>query len=168
MKNVLDKKHLALLYNSYVKSNIEYCSALLVGANDNLINPIIKQQKKCVRIISGKHRLAHTAELFKELKILPFDKLIIFNSCKFMHDYKYNKAPKVFDNTWKTNGEVHGRALRNSDDYFIPHTNRTFIQNLPLFKFPSIWNSLPDSLKNQEDRGKFIKELNEYLLESIT
>ena len=167
MKNVLDRKHLKILYNSYVKSNIEYCSGLLVGAHESLLNPIIKQQKKCVRIISGSHRLAHTAELFKELKILPFDKLIIFNVCKFMHDYKYNNAPNVFNNTWKTNGEIQGRVLRNSDDYFIPHTNRTFIQNLPLFKYPSIWNSLPNSLKTQENKKKFISELNDYLLESI-
>ena len=167
MKNTLDTKHLKLMYSAYVKSNIEYCSGLFVGAPISLLNPIIKQQKKCVRIISGSHRLAHTAELFKNLEILPFDKLIILNVCKFMHDYKYNKCPIAFNNTWKTNEEMNGRALRNADDFFIPTTNRTFLQNLPLFKFPAIWNSLPTSLKNQANKKIFIKELNEFLLNSI-
>ena len=167
MKNVLDTSHLKLLYNSYVKSNIEYCCSLFVGANDSLLKPIIKQQKKCVRIIKGANRLAHTADFFKELKILPFDKLIIFNACKFMHDYKFNKTPDTFNNTWKTNEEVQGRALRNSNDYFIPNANRTFLQNLPLYKYPAIWNSLPSNLKDQENRKIFINDLNEYLLNSI-
>ena len=167
MKNILDQKHLKILYSSYIKSNIDYCNALLVGVPDSYINPIIKLQKKCVRIISGTSRLAHTAELFRNLRILPYDKLIKFNACKFMFDYKHGRTPSVFENTWKTNGDIRGRNLRNDDDYNIPFVNRSYLQNLPLFKFPALWNALPHDLKIEENRKQFLSKLQDHFINSI-
>ena len=46
MRHLLDRKHLLLLYNSYIKSYIEYSSILLCGAPKSLLDPIIKQQQK--------------------------------------------------------------------------------------------------------------------------
>ena len=167
MRNILDGKHLQLLYSAYIKSNIEYCCALFVGLPENLIKPIIKLQKKAVRIIAGASRLAHTENIFKSLRILPFDKLIIFNVCKFMFSYKCNAVPEAFMNTWKTKSEIRERNLRNDEDFHIPFTNKTFLKNLPLFKYPAIWNSLPTEIKRIKDKKLFLDTLNQNLLDQV-
>ena len=167
MKNILDGKHLHLLYTAYIKSNIEYCCALFAGVPDCHITPIIKLQKKAVRIIAGATRLAHTQNIFKDLRILPYDKLIIFNVCKFMFLYRNNEVPESFKETWKSKNEVRGRNLRNDDDFYIPFTNKTYLKNLPLYKFPSIWNSLPAAMKKIKDKQIFLADLTQHLLDQI-
>ena len=167
MKNILDGKHLQLLYSAYIKSNIEYCCALFAGMPECYIKPIIKLQKRAVRIIAGASIIAHTENLFKDLRILPYDKLIIFNVCKFMFSYKINKVPEPFYNTWQTKSEMRGRNLRNDDDFYIPFTNKTYLKNLPFFKFPYIWNSLPVNIKSIKDKNLFLETLTQHLLDQI-
>ena len=167
MKNILDGKHLKMLYTAYVKSNIEYCCELLAGAPASYIKPIIKLQKRAVRIIAGASRLAHTTQLFKDFGILPFDKLIIYNVCKFMFRYRKGEVPCTFTGTWVTNEQNRNRILRNDTDFYIPFTNRSYLKNLPLYKFPSIWNSLTNELKSEEHEKTFLTKLNSHLLEEV-
>ncbi len=70
MKNILVRKHLKMLYNTYVKSNIEYCCKLLARAPESYNKPIIKLQKREVRIIAGASRMAHTTQIFEDINIL--------------------------------------------------------------------------------------------------
>ena len=167
MKNILDGKHLKMLYTAYVKSNIEYCCELFIGANLSYINPIIKLQKRAIRIIAGASRLAHTSQFFKDFKILPYDKLIIFNVCKFMFKYRKEEVPCTFRGTWMKNSELRNRQLRNDEDFYIPFTNKNYLKNLPFFKFPAVWNDLPTFLKSENNEKIFLNKLQEFLLEQV-
>lgn len=40
MKHILDKRHLLLLYNSYLKSNLEYASSLFTTVSKTTIKPL--------------------------------------------------------------------------------------------------------------------------------
>ena len=55
----------------------------------------------------------------------------------------------------------------NDDDYNIPFVNRSYPQNLPLFKFPALWNALPHDLKIEENRKQFLSKLQDYFINSI-
>ena len=170
MRFFLDKKHLTLLYNAYVKSNIEYCCGLYCLADKTFLKPITILQKKAIRIICSSGYRDHTAQLFINEKILPFDKLITYNICKFVFDYKQKNLPKVFDNIWLRNEEVNEYALRNSKDFFIENVNSTYLKKHPLFSYPIIWNSLPPDLKESartESKNIFLVKLSKFLIESI-
>ena len=41
------------------------------------LDPLIKLQKKCVRVIIFSHYLEHTPHLFKQLDILSFKRLVV-------------------------------------------------------------------------------------------
>lgn len=166
MKNLLNRRHLTLLYSAYVKSILDYGAPLFVGAYENAIKPIITLQKHAVRIISGANRLDHTFNLFKNLEILRFDKLIKYHASIFMFDYKNGLLPENFNNTWKTNFDINGRDLRNREDYYIRPLNREFLKRLPLFKLPDIWNTLNQDIKNIDNRKVFCNSLKERLLNS--
>lgn len=167
MKHILDKRHLTLLYNSYLKSNLEYGSALFTTASKTTIKPIVILQKKAIRIICGVNYRDHTATLFKDEKILRFEDIIKFNICKFMFDFKHDLLPNIFSGTWVRNDEIHNYPVRNREDFYIRNINKLYLKQFPLFKFPVIWNTLPSDLKELESRKIFCKDLRSFLIENI-
>ena len=71
MKHLLDKKHLKLLVNAYIKSHIEYCCNTFCLCTDSIIKPITTLLKKAIRIICNKNPWFHANTLFKQEHILP-------------------------------------------------------------------------------------------------
>jgi hypothetical protein len=126
------------------------------------------KQKKAVRLISNTNFRAHTAEIFKDLKILPLNQMIESSKVKFMHKFSNNRLPFSFTNSWQKNGErVQNRQLRNAEDFFIPPHQYESLRRLPLFSFPASWNSIDQiKLNNNEKaflrilKGKFLQNLN--------
>ena len=168
MKHILDKKHLRLLYTSYVKSNIEYCCLLFTACPMFLLTPIIKLQKQALRIIENLPNRAHTAQLFKENNILPFNLLIEFNVCKFMHSYKLGNYPRIFDGTWNFIQDRHTYGTRNRNNFaYEPNVNRNFLLHAPLNAFPTIFNNLPNEIKSIENKNLFKKKCFSHFLNKI-
>ena len=81
---------------------------------------VIRIQKKAIRIISGSRYNAHTANLFKQLEILPLEQLILFTKLNFMYDYLNEKLPKSFANTWNRNNDLNRRTIRNGNLLNVP------------------------------------------------
>ena len=77
IKPDLDKVTLRNLYFTFVYPYLIYCVEVWGNACDTHLDPIIKIQKKCVRVITFSHYLEPTESLFKDLKILAFKKLVI-------------------------------------------------------------------------------------------
>ena len=168
MRHLLDKKHLKLLYSSYIKSNIEYCCLLFTACPMYLLAPIIKLQKQAIRIIENLPSRAHTAEFFKSNGILPFNLLIEFNVCKFMHAYKLGNFPKIFENTWNFVQDRHTYGTRNRNNFaYEPGTNRNFLLHAPLNSFPTIFNNLPLEIKLIDNKNIFKKKCFTYYLNKI-
>ena len=58
-----------------------------------------------------------------------------------MYDYCHNKLPNSFNSTYKYNHEIQTlQRTRQSDLIYISRCRSNFAQNLPLIKFPQIWN----------------------------
>jgi hypothetical protein len=156
VKNTLPKDSLVTLYFALIHSHISYCTSVYGSATPTSMSKLIVMQKKAIRIICNAPSRAHTAPLFKELKILPLEKLIIYSKLKFMHNFVHQKLPFSFNETWLKNIERNPRLnLRNAQDLYIKPINYISIKRLPLFTFPSLWN--------QENQSKAIPELVKYL-----
>ena len=164
IKHLLDKKHLKLLYNSYLKSHLIYASALLFTASKSTIKPILILQKKAIRLVCGVGYREHTAPLFLNEKLLTYDKIMMYNGIKFMFDYKHNLLPPHFNGMWRLNNELHNYPVRNAFDFFREIVTRPSLNKHPLFYLPSLWNSIPNDLKDILSRKLFSRELHSYLL----
>ena len=167
MKNVLDMQHLKMLYFAYVHSIIEYSIIVFTGVTDGQASIIHKLQKKCARIITNSSSTAHSAPLFKQLRILPFKELRDYNIMLFMHKYINGQQPDIFDNTWQYRRQLHSYNTRHRNDLHVDSTTRNFIFNLPLIQFPIVYNSLPENLKTIQDFKLFKKRVFDYLLNRI-
>jgi hypothetical protein len=103
------------------------------------LDKLSKMQIKAICAISNASFRAHTAPLFKELKILPLDELITYSNVKFMHYYYLKQLPMSFHGLWTTNEE------RNPD-------------RVPLFAFPTVWNNALGN-KNNWKHHSYMREL---------
>ena len=74
-------------------------------------------QKKAISVITNSAYTEHTAPLFAQLQILPYDLLIKQAKLLFMHTIEHNTAPSSFTNIWVQNSVTQGnRPVRNAND----------------------------------------------------
>ncbi len=75
-----------------IHSHIVYCMSIYSCANKSSLNKLKQKQKKAIRVIRNTGYREHTAPVFKQLKILPFDELIkyvgpfpvpFFDTCQY-------------------------------------------------------------------------------------
>ena len=170
MRNILDRRHLKLLYNSYIRSNIEYACATFPHVIKSAKLPIFKCQKQVVRVLTNSNYNANTAVLFRQLEILPIEQLIEFNVVKFMFLYRQGLQPKVFDGVWlRNNHDNNNYRLRNADDFKVKAipANALYLFNHPLYYYPRAWNRLPPYLKLIQNKNQFLAALHNHLLETV-
>jgi len=167
IKIFIDVVSLKKLYFSMIHSHISYCINVYGCANQTNLAKLEVKQKQSIRAISHSGYRDHTAPLFKELKILPMEKLITYNRIKFMHSYTNRKLPISFAETWITVRDRNPNyVLRNANNLYVPPHRIELVKRLPLCSFPNAWNAMPD-FKNNARIGKFLKDLKSHLLEAI-
>jgi len=168
IKDFVDLESLKKLYFAMIHSHIAYCINIYGSANPTTLSKLIIKQKQAIRTISLSGYRDHTAPLFKKLKILPINKLIIFYNTKFMHNYVNNKLPLSFSETWIFNRDRNlNIALRNADDMYVPPHRIELVKSLPLCNFPEAWNSAPP-FKTNPSLKQFIIEFKKFLLDSLS
>jgi hypothetical protein len=96
VKNLLPLNVRKLIYNSLIKSHIEYGILAYGGCNNKGINRIKTLQKRAVRTVHNKSRSVHADPLFGKLKLLKFDDIYKLNTSIFMHKYFNEKLPFSF------------------------------------------------------------------------
>ena len=88
---------------------------------------------------------AHTEPLFKQLKTLPFEKILFESKMKFMHAIYNNTAKPSFSNVWpKNNNRDQQYDLRNLDNFIIPKPRFEGFKKYPHYSFAKVWNESGD------------------------
>ena len=119
------------------------------------LNRILYLQKRIVRIICGAEFLAHTAPLFRNLKIFDIFNINAFFVECFMYSYHNNLLPHTFNTTFVTNRQVHTYNTRNANNY-LPYFCRTNIKQFTIFHLgPKLWKSLPHNLTELTSYSSF-------------
>ena len=75
-RKCLNRETLLKLYNAFVFPYLTYCVEVWGTAPKKYLDPLIKIQKKIVRIITFSPYLCHTDPIFKDLNLLPISKLV--------------------------------------------------------------------------------------------
>ena len=76
------------------------------------LSPLKLIQKKIVRVITFSDRLAHTAPIFKQLNILPLDKLILHRIGLFMYKIQHNMHSSVINEMYLQNHNIYDYNTR--------------------------------------------------------
>ena len=154
LKHTLPKQILTTIYNSLINPYLHYC-ILTWGSNTERL---LTLQKRAVRSITNSHILAHTENLFKELKILKIDDILKQHQFTFYHKFLNNNLPKCISNIIsKQDSQIRSchssfflkppvrvrtesakTCVRHSIPSLINNYDRTFIENLHSISLPCL------------------------------
>ena len=149
VRSVFPLNILKMIYMSLIYSHINYCILIWGGADDCIIEPLFKLQKKAVRIITKSNFLEHTAPLFKSLALLTVHKVYDLNCTLFIYKcLNCNYFPELRD-----------RIQRNSDYHEYNTRGRNLFRNVDIMRLKicqksfhnygiNIWNSLIPAVKD--------------------
>ena len=84
LRHFVPTKKLRTLYNSLIQPHLDYGILSWGTAADTNINKVFALQKKSIRIISFKKKEDDSTPLFKKEFLLPLNKCIIHQNCKFI------------------------------------------------------------------------------------
>jgi len=168
--------------------HLVYCVSVWSSASQSLVAKITKMQKNAIRLILNKPYNAHTEPLFKELKILPFDKLVLYFNLQVMQRYIQGYMPSAFNNMWITNQArrdealnlnmdnnmvddriIVQRVLRNSENLNIPFARLSFSTKQPYINLPRTWlDFTEESIKIVRNKIEFNLKLKKHLLNQLS
>ena len=94
------------LYNAFVFPYLTYCVEVWGTAPKKYLDPLIKIQKKIVRIITFSPYLCHTDPIFKDLNLLPISKLVTQRIGLLMFKYSIHSLPIVIEDLFTSNTSV--------------------------------------------------------------
>jgi hypothetical protein len=144
-----------MFYFGLIQSKIQYALPCWGRANDNKILPILRLQKKVVRMMSKKPRLHESLPLFKNLNILPIKHLYCFKVLKIFYirsgyqNYRHSTIYSLRVNT---------QRLVN-----IPNYRTATYENSYSISSGRLFNSLPNFIRNLRSKNKFLKQVKEWL-----
>ena len=122
----------------------------------------LKLQKRALRYINKANYNSHTEPLFKRSGILRIDDLYEYHVLLFMLDYERHMLPKSFRNMFNHNYDINMTyRTRIRNHFYVPKAKSKIVANLPLLKFPSIWNAWLPSLDTKLNKAcfkRFIKQ----------
>ena len=91
-----------------------YCVKLWGHAADRLLHPLYLVQKKIVRIITFSTILAHTAPIFRKLRLVLLCKTVLQRTSVFMHKLMNNMLPITINSLVIRNNDIHHYNTRQN------------------------------------------------------
>ena len=124
-RKYLKENTLIILYYSFIYPYLCYCIDVWGNTYKSYIEPLLRLQKKVLRIITGSKKLSHTAPLFNELKILRFEQLYYVSVQMFMYKFYHKILPDIFSNFYICNSDIHSYNTRQHLCYHVLMTRLT-------------------------------------------
>ena len=156
LKNFVPTVVLKQIYYSLVYPYLNYCICIYGGTYNVHMNRLVILQKRIVRLICKAPFLAHTSNLFHDLKFL-----------KICDIYKYTIGIYMYANPDYRNSfdRNHDHSTRNRSTLRPVRPRLTVCENSLSVVGPNIWNSIPDSIRNCLSRDSFKFRFKQYLIE---
>ena len=143
LKIFLPQHILRTMYNSIILPHISY-GILAWGYQTQRIFIL---QKKAVRIITLSKYNAHTASIYKELKLLKVRDIYKLQELKFYHKLINKQLPECFYNIPYTNTfEIHQYDTRDKNRLFMSRNNHVFANKCIRYSMIRTGNNSPNDI----------------------
>ena len=163
IRHLLDTDSTKLLINSFFTSRLDYCNSLLTGIPSYQIARLQKLQNKAARIITRTKLTEHIQPVLKRLHWLPVEYRINFKVLCFVYKCKSGTAPAYIQELIHAHNPT--RPLRSSSlsNYIVPRSRSGFAARSFSSCGPSLWNSLPQTIRTASSFSAFKRSLKTHL-----
>jgi retron-type reverse transcriptase len=156
--NYLPTVILLKMYFAYIYPYLCYAICVWGSASKCHINSLTLLQKASIRIISHSHYLAHTYQLFCNLKLLSLSQLYVYNVQLMMHKIFYRTAPHCLLSLFQFATNVHDHCTRNvSLNFHSLFSRTTLTHNSFVHVGICFWNNLPEVIRTVQSFNVFKK-----------
>ena len=162
----LHKSSLLTLYYSFAFPYFIYCNHVWGNTYQTNLKSLVLVQKKLIRIISCAPFKAHTESLMFARRILSVTDINLYMSGIFMYQCLYCSIPKVFDDSFQRNNDVHGHNTRQANDLHVPYARLDIRKFCFKVNGAKIWNSTPILIRQLPSLDVFKQRLGHHLIES--
>lgn len=163
MSNCVPHKSRLMIYNSLVKSNIDYLIEIWGCAAKTNLKPLQIAQNKVIKALFHFDKLTHTPTLYKKTNLLNLKQIYTQNICTLI---KKIMSGQIHSQTTFTK-RTYTHNLRNTNKLKL-HTPRTeYGKRNILYDGTKLFNNLPDEIKEITSIHVFKAKLKSYVFENI-
>ena len=119
-KYLVNNQTLLSLYYAFSYPYFNYCISVWGNTYPTLLLPLIRLQKRVLRIVAGVPRLAESAPIYANFKILTIRNIYIFSIQSFLFRYQNGKLPDIFDHFYSLNSDIHEYNTRQTHSFHTP------------------------------------------------
>ena len=159
LRHYVDIPTRKLFFEAHCLSRINYASTIWGNASEVHLKRINSLHRRAAKLILPDFSLT-TSEKLAKLNILPLHKQLDYNKIILMFKVHINMAPPYLNEFIQK-----APARYSSENYILPHVRIDLYKSSFAFFGPSIWNSLPLSLKRCQLVSQFKSKVRKFLLE---
>ena len=162
----LDTNSSVLLASALVSSKLDYCNSLFYNLPDKSLNRLQLVQNALARVVvPSVRRNHHITPTLRQLHWLPIQKRITFKIAFITFKTLHHKQPAYLAEllTPRHDTSHNTRSSYSPNFLSVPKINSERGRRSFLYAAPTIWNSLPDSLRASVSVSSFLSGLKTHL-----
>ena len=150
-----------IYFNAVIKSLMVYASTLWTSCNKEVLERVLRMQKRTARIILEAQRTSRTVTFFNK-SLIPFYNEAYNKRCELAFKrINGSQLPKYLSASLRKNSDVHSRNTRNCDVNLLCPLHKNISEGGRTFAVRTVkdWNNLPRSRKTRRSLKSFKAEL---------
>jgi hypothetical protein len=166
IRNSLNKEACKQVVHGLVLSHLDYCNSIFMGLSKGDIMKMQRIQNAAAKLILNLKKSESSTVALKTLHWLPIASRIQFKVLTITHKCIHGQAPGYLTYLLKLrqNTQYNLRSEKGTNILEIPRTKaKTFADRSFSVFAPTLWNSLPDYLRQIVNLEQFRKALKTYL-----
>ena len=160
LKGIVPESVLKILYNSFIQSNLNYCSSVWGLKSKNSVEPLFRAQKKAIRAIENRFNAffynketgecpCHTKEIFGRNKLLTVHNLIAKNCLATMQRTLTGFCPLPIKNLFTISPTTPTRLRRDHKFFVVPYNRLKSVDNSISFMGPKFYNLIVNAINKE-------------------
>ena len=155
IKDRFDNEMRGMVVQSLAISILNYCLKIWGSTTKQQLQRIQKLQNFAAKVIDGKaKKYDHASPILNHLQWLTVKQKINFDLCVVIFKILHNLLPPWLFNLVRV-GDRRSRQTRFNNDLFVSRTNTDLGNRAFVVQGPSVWNKLPNHLKQITNINSF-------------
>ena len=142
LRNYVETKYLKIFFHAHCMSHMNYASSIWSRADDIHLKPLNSIHRRAAKLMCRQENIS-TDQKLQKLGLLPLNRQHELNTLIAVYKTRHNMHPEYLLQILNPCSSRYG-----SQNYIVPRANMDLFKNSFSFSGPSMWNSLPTTIKS--------------------